>query len=83
MQITEIRIEAGEALDLISIQISQILSSSKFETFTFTADSQTAGSCSFWDVLSCDVNYSFYSMFVYDKNKDTHFWHRVYYAPVI
>ena len=33
--------------------------SSNFETFT--ADSQIAGSCYFWDVLSHAANYSFYS----------------------
>ena len=37
MQIKEIRIEAGKALDLISIQISfKIWNSSNFETFTAT-----------------------------------------------
>ena len=32
--VTEIRIEAGEALDLISIQISKVPNSFNFETFT-------------------------------------------------
>ena len=41
--ISVIRIEAGKALDLISIQISSIWNSSDFETFTVVT--QIAGSC--------------------------------------